>query len=92
MDEDSALKAVGRRIRQGREANGLTLHELARLTGISAPALSQIETGKRDLRVSSLHRIAAALRIAPGTLFDDRPSGKPARSEGGQGYDLEDYR
>ena len=49
------LAKLGDRIRAQREICGLRLHELARLTGISASALSLIETGKRDLRVSSLY-------------------------------------
>ncbi|UYP67831.1 helix-turn-helix transcriptional regulator [Thalassobacter stenotrophicus] len=43
--------------------------QLARLTGISAPALSLIETGKRDPRLTTLKRIADALRAPPA---DDR--------------------
>jgi transcriptional regulator with XRE-family HTH domain len=88
--EDKRLAGVGSRIRKAREDRGLNLHELARLSGISAPALSLIETGKRDLRVTSLCRIADALRIAAGDLVEDRPAG-PARVAKHKGYDLGDY-
>jgi transcriptional regulator with XRE-family HTH domain len=93
-DENNALLArVGGRIRKIREENGLTLHELARLSGISAPALSLIENGKRDLRLSSLQRIAAALRVADIDLLGDRPTaGRPAKAGARKGYDLGDYR
>jgi transcriptional regulator with XRE-family HTH domain len=67
---------------------GLSLHELARLSGISAPALSQIETGKRDLRVTS--RIAAALRIPVGDLVEPPSEETPGRAADA-GYDLGDY-
>jgi len=91
--DHSPLAEVGRRIRKIREMSGLNLHELARLSGISAPALSRIETGKRDLRVTSLCRIAAALRIDARDLLGDRPTDVPdAGNLGGKGYDLEDYR
>jgi len=65
-------------------------YQLARLSGISAPALSLIETGKRDLRVTSLCRIADALRVAPGDLVEDRPAGATRVSKR-KGYDLGDY-
>ena len=86
------LAEVGGRIRKVREDRGLNLHELARLSGISASALSLIETGKRDLRVSSLYRIANALRIGPGDLLDDQAV-KPSTDEIGrsESYDLRDY-
>lgn len=94
MAKDQDIKQitrVGSRIRKAREDRGLTLHELARLSGISASALSLIETGKRDLRVTSLCRIADALRIAAGDLVEDRaPAVTPVASP--KGYDLGDYR
>lgn len=90
--EQEKLALVGGRIRAARETSGLNLHELARLSGISAPALSRIETGKRDLRVTSLYRIAEALRIKAGDLLDDPPVEKPPHDgDDGRGYDLTDY-
>jgi len=88
--ENRRLAGVGSRIRKAREDRGLNLHELARLSGISGPALSLIETGKRDLRVTSLCRIADALRIAAGDLVEDRQAGA-ARISRQKGYDLGDY-
>ncbi len=86
------LTKVGGRIRKTREDLDLNLHELARLCGISASALSLIETGKRDLRVSSLYRIAHALRIPAGVLLEDKPEKSgPAQTSERQGYDLGDY-
>ena len=85
-----SLKDVGARIRQAREAAGLRLHELALLSGFSSAALSLIETGKRDLRLSSLFRLAAALRLNPADLIQDSGSGGEVSTTGG-GYDLGDY-
>jgi HTH-type transcriptional regulator, competence development regulator len=84
------LARLGARIRAVRDARGLNLHELARLSGISAPALSLIENGKRDLRISSLHRIADALRISPGALLGG-PTAEREQETPGAGYDLGDY-
>ena len=90
--DNSKLKQVGKRIRALRETRGLNLHELARLCGISASALSLIETGKRDLRITSLVRIAEALRTPAGRILDgdEDVSGKTPEHSG-DGYDLGDY-
>lgn len=91
--QDPLLVALGRRIRAARSAQGLNLDQLARLTGISAPALSLVETAKRDVRITTLARIARALRVPLATLLDDQegtPSGGPPQT--GRGYDLDDYR
>jgi transcriptional regulator with XRE-family HTH domain len=86
------LAKVGAQIRKLRGTRGLNLHELARLCGISAPALSLIENGKRDLRLSSLYRIAAALRVGAGNLLDVPEETPPARETSERrGYDLGDY-
>ena len=52
--EKKLLADAGHRIRETRAAQGLSLEQLARLTGISGPALSLIETGKRDPRLTTL--------------------------------------
>jgi len=89
-DETKILAAVGQRIRNTRDKAGLTLKQLARLSGFSAPALSLIETGKRDLRVSSLHRIADALRVPVSELLQiPTPTKNPPKPD--DGYDLGDY-
>ena len=90
--DQKQLAEVGGRIRNAREERGLNLHELARLSGISASALSLIETGKRDLRVTSLLRIAASLRVAAGDLLGNREEESQAsKTDRRGGYDLEDY-
>lgn len=90
--EHNWLAQVGSRIRKLREARGLNLHELARLCGISASALSLIETGQRDLRISSLNRIAVALRVAAGDLLDGPSEAGGKRQSGAEaGYDLGNY-
>lgn len=92
-NEQKLLAEVGQRIRAIRGQQSLNLDQLARLTGISAPALSLIETGKRDARLTTLVRIAAALRVAVSALLED-PSLSPdaGARNASQGYDLGDYR
>jgi transcriptional regulator with XRE-family HTH domain len=91
--EQQLLADVGRRIRAIRAQQSLNLDQLARLTGISAPALSLIETGKRDAWLTTLAKIAAALRVSLSTLLDDVSPGPDATTkDASQGYDLGDYQ
>lgn len=90
------LVEVGSRIREARLAAGLSLQQLARLTGISIGALSQIETGRRDARLTTLARIAAALRQVPAALFGSPAEGRAGEGEeaprpGSEGFDLGEY-
>ena len=91
--EKSLLADAGHRIREARAAQGLSLEQLARLTGISAPALSLIETGKRDPRLTTLKRIADALRLPLAKLVAE--ASDPAESSAAsasKGYDLGEYQ
>lgn len=92
--EEPLLAEVGSRIRNARIAAGLNLQQLARLTGISIGALSQIETGKRDTRLTTLARIAAALRRPPTALLGsdaEGPAGEGDPNSRPKGYDLGEY-
>ena len=90
--ENKLLADAGRRIREVRTGQGLSLEQLALLTGISAPALSLIETGKRDPRLTTLMRIAGALRVPLADFVAGRVDvaerDAPLHSDG---YDLGDY-
>jgi len=68
--------AVGRRLRELREARRLTLSELARVAGVGKATLSGLENGTRDPRLETLYAIAAALGVPMSTLTLDR--GAPA--------------
>lgn len=92
-NEQMLLADIGGRIRAIRTEQSLNLDQLARLTGISAPALSLIETGKRDARLTTLAKIAAALRVPLSTLLDDELPRPDARTkDASQGYDLGEYQ
>ena len=62
--QDDLQRAIGRKVRQHRKAVGLNLNDLSRLSGIAVPALSLIETGRRDVKLSTLVRLANSLRIS----------------------------
>jgi Predicted transcriptional regulator with C-terminal CBS domains len=91
--EKKLLVDAGQRIRETRAAQALSLEQLARLTGISAPALSLIETGKRDPRLTTLKRISDALR-APLSMIVEEGSytAETSALEPSGGYDLGEYQ
>lgn len=60
---------VGRRVRHFRRQQGRTLDDVSVAAGISASALSLIETGKREAKVSVLSSIAGALRVPLAELL-----------------------
>ncbi len=71
-DPESDLhKSIGRIIREGRTRQNLTLKQLARRTGLSVSLLSQIERAESSASISSLFRIASALRMRMGELFTE---------------------
>ncbi len=73
--------ALGRRLRHHRRAAGLTLADLAERVGLSASALSLIENGKREARVSLLAPVASALGVEVGTLLQPGPPSRRAALE-----------
>lgn len=56
-----AQQSFGEQLRTARTAQGLTIAELARLSGTSRPSLSAIEAGKRSPTVDTARRILAQL-------------------------------
>jgi DNA-binding NtrC family response regulator len=71
-DHEAELhRAIGRYIREGRTRQNLTLKQLARRTGLSVSLLSQIERAESSASISSLYRIANALRVRMSELFAD---------------------
>lgn len=62
-------RAIGRVIRDSRKTQELTLKQLARRTGLSVSLLSQIERAESSASISSLYKIASALRLRMSDLF-----------------------
>ncbi len=60
---------VGKRIKELRQNQGLTLRSLADQSGLSANAISLIERGENSATISSLEKIANALCISVNELF-----------------------
>lgn len=88
---EKILEQTGAAIRRQRLAEGLGLKELARLSGLSISALSLIETGKRDPRLSTLDRIAKSLGTEVSTFFQDPAVDELKARSTGSGYDLSEF-
>ncbi len=67
-------QAVGLRIRELRLKSGLSIKDLAAASGISVNTLSLIERGKTSPTVSTLQRLAAALRFSMVAFFEESRS------------------
>jgi DNA-binding response OmpR family regulator len=63
-------QTVGSRIREKRGDEGLTLRQLANRTGLSVSLISQIELGKSAASMSTLHKLATALRVRMTYFFE----------------------
>lgn len=59
---------VGATVRALREKKGMTVTDLARVTGLSPAHISEIERGRTAASVATLEKLAAALGVSPGVL------------------------
>ena len=72
---------MGDRLRQARQARGLSLRRLAALVGVSPSLISQVETGRAKPSVNTLYALANELGISLDVLlFMDT---KPPVDDGG---------
>ena len=71
--------AAGARIRELRQARGLTLREFGSRVGVSASMLSQVENGRCRASVTTLYRVVNELGITLDDLFDQGSAPTPAR-------------
>lgn len=97
--EDSALEdavtkqwteKIGNKLRERRKALGLSLEDLSRLSGSTVPTLSNIERGKRDVKLSTLVSLATALRLELSHLFIDQNATQQTPRRDSTGYNLDD--
>lgn len=72
--------AVGQRLRQAREAAGLTQRELS-FEGCTAAYVSRIEAGARVPSLQILHEFAKRLGVTPEYLATGMPEGEDISSE-----------
>ncbi len=60
---------IGKKIKEIREQKGMSLQELAKLTGFSSAILSQIENHLESPSLGTLLKIAKALNVKIGVFF-----------------------
>lgn len=65
----STLAAIGYRIRELRQSRGMTLQELADVSGLSTSMLSLVERGRASPSIGSLIVIASALGVVMSDLL-----------------------
>lgn len=70
-------QALGQRIRRARQDLGLTQQQVAEALQIPRPAVSQLEAGKRSLRITELDRLARLFCREPGDFFDAEEQSVP---------------
>lgn len=78
-------RALGEFIRTRREGTQRSIRDLAKLSGISNPYLSQIERGIRRPSAEILQQIARGLEVSAETLYEragllDPPSRNPVEA------------
>lgn len=61
---------LGKNLLAARKKLGLTQEQVAERSGVQAGEVSRIEHGKRDPKVSTLEKLAAAVELPPGRLLD----------------------
>jgi transcriptional regulator with XRE-family HTH domain len=62
-------RLLGARVRALRDAEGLSLRDLAELSGVSAPMLSQVERGETSPTLAVAARIASGLQLRLSQLL-----------------------
>lgn len=67
--EQKLLKVFGKRVAQVRKSKGLTQQDVAEAVNMSVVTIAYIETGKRWVRLSTLHKLAKSLRTTVDELF-----------------------
>ena len=70
MENGVHRAALGERVRTLREAQGLSQRKLALMAGTNQTHLWQIETGRINVGIDLLQRLAAALGVRVRDLID----------------------
>ena len=60
---------IGERVRELREAADMTQDQLAKLVGISRPALANIEVGRQDVSTDKIIAFARTLKVSADHLL-----------------------
>jgi transcriptional regulator with XRE-family HTH domain len=61
---------LGANLREARKQLGMSQEAVSERSGVHATEVSRIEAGKRDPRVSTVERLARAVKMKPGQLLE----------------------
>jgi len=71
----AARHILARNLRRLRRAQKMTQEQLANTAGLRQALISELESGKLDVRVDTLSRLAIALDSSMAELFDEAKRG-----------------
>jgi transcriptional regulator with XRE-family HTH domain len=83
-----AQERFGANVDEARRRRGLSIDALAERSQLSRDDLVKILSGEDEARASTVHRLAGALEVDAGNLFDGMRWVSPA--DGGSGYVIDD--
>ncbi len=69
VQEIDPLRLFGRRLRQLREAQGLSQEALGNAAGLDRTYVSGCERGLRNISLRNIYRLAAVLEVPPAELL-----------------------
>lgn len=78
--EKNEWTSVGERLRDSREASGISVRELARRIDVSASHVSQVERGLASFSVRALYNVVNVLGISMDSLFEGSSYSRPENS------------
>jgi transcriptional regulator with XRE-family HTH domain len=79
LHDQAFLRDLGYRLRELRQARGLTQAELAERCDLHRTFIGSVERGERNVSILNLRLIAAALRVRLADVFAEAPGRKGKR-------------
>ena len=64
-----SLQVNGKRLRQLRVEQALTLRDLGEMSGVAYDTINKLELGRRPAHASTIRRLADALNVEPRELM-----------------------
>jgi transcriptional regulator with XRE-family HTH domain len=74
-DPHAARRILARNLRRLRQAKNLSQEALADAAGLRQALISELESGKIDVRLDTLQRLVTALGVRMADLFDEGKRG-----------------
>lgn len=71
VDRDEVLIAFGARLREVREAKGLSQEALADLAGLHRTFVGSVERGERNLSLVNVYKLAGPLGVLASALLPE---------------------